>query len=64
MFVELRLHPERLIPASPTDLPGVPVLACLGILVAALPAFLSPPLPDPEAERVPYPKPDREGVAA
>jgi energy-coupling factor transport system permease protein len=63
MFVELRLHPERLVPASPTDLPSVPVLACLGILVAALPAFVSPPLPDADGDLAPAPASHREEVA-
>jgi energy-coupling factor transport system permease protein len=55
MFVDVRLHPEQLVLASVTDTPPVPVLACLGILVAIVPAFLAPPLPQgrslPAADR-------------
>lgn len=37
--------PGALLPSSVTELPPVPVVAVLGIMVAALPAFLAPPLP-------------------
>ena len=33
--------------SSPTQVPPVPPLACLGILIGMLPAFLAPPLPRP-----------------
>jgi len=35
---------------SPPALPGLPALPLLGLLVAVLPAWLSPPLPRPRAE--------------
>ncbi|MGZ4444782.1 MAG: energy-coupling factor transporter transmembrane component T family protein [Nocardioidaceae bacterium] len=57
MFVDVRLHPEQLVLASVTDTPPVPVLACLGILVAIVPAFLAPPLPQSRA----LPAADRTG---
>ena len=45
MFANVRVAPEQLYLASVTMVPPVPVLACAGILVAMLPAFLAPPLP-------------------
>ena len=45
MFVTSSRHPELLALASPTDAPPVPLVACLGILVGVLPAFLTPPPP-------------------
>jgi energy-coupling factor transport system permease protein len=45
VFVDVHLSPADFFLASVTDVPPVPLLACLGILVGALPAFLSPPLP-------------------
>lgn len=45
MFVTAARSPQLLALASPTDAPPVPLLACLGILAGALPAFLTPPLP-------------------
>ncbi|MDN5893305.1 MAG: energy-coupling factor transporter transmembrane protein EcfT [Nocardioides sp.] len=50
MFWQARVDPTSLLVASPTDLPAVPVVACLGILVAALPAVLAPPLPQGVAQ--------------
>jgi energy-coupling factor transport system permease protein len=47
MIWQVRDDPALLILASPTEIPPVPLIACLGILVAALPAFLAPPLPRP-----------------
>ena len=47
MFVTLAVDPAALVLASVTAVPPVPLLACLGIGVAALPAFLAPPLPRP-----------------
>lgn len=44
-FWQVRLDPTVLVVPSVTDVPPVPVLACLGILVALLPAVLAPPLP-------------------
>ena len=43
-------RPAQLVLASPTAVPPVPLLACLGILVAALPAVLAPPPPPVRAE--------------
>ena len=40
-----RLAPEQLFLASVTMVPPVPLIACTGILVAVLTAFVSPPLP-------------------
>ncbi len=45
MFRQVRVDPATLFMASPTDIPPVPMLACVGILIAILPAFLAPPLP-------------------
>ena len=44
-FVNVETAPAQLFLAAPVALPPVPVLACVGILVAALPAVLAPPLP-------------------
>ena len=41
----MHLHPADFFLASVTDVPPVPLLACAGILVALLPAFVAPPLP-------------------
>lgn len=40
---QVRRDPGALVLPSLTELPPVPLLACAGILVAALPAFLAPP---------------------
>lgn len=45
MFVQMSLDPTLLVLGSPTQTPPVPLLALVGILIAALPAFLAPPLP-------------------
>jgi energy-coupling factor transport system permease protein len=45
MFLNVHAHAEQLFMASVTAVPTVPVVACIGILVAAMPAFLAPPLP-------------------
>jgi energy-coupling factor transport system permease protein len=45
MFVNVDVAPEQLYLASVVMTPPVPALACLGILVAALPAVLAPPQP-------------------
>ena len=60
MFWQVRHDPALLVMASPTDIPPVPLLACLGILVGLLPAVLAPPLPRPMMEA----SPAREEVAA
>jgi len=44
--LDAHLHPALLVLASPTAVPPVPLLACAGILLAALPAVLAPPPPD------------------
>ncbi len=46
-FWQVRLDPALMILSSPTQVPPVPPLACLGILIGMLPAFLAPPLPRP-----------------
>ncbi|MFV0533672.1 MAG: energy-coupling factor transporter transmembrane component T [Cumulibacter sp.] len=45
MFVQIGVAPEELVLGSITAVPPVPVLALLGILIAALPAFVAPPPP-------------------
>lgn len=45
MFVQMSVDPATLVLGSVTDIPPVPIIALAGILVAALPAFLAPPLP-------------------
>jgi energy-coupling factor transport system permease protein len=62
MFVDVRLDPTQLFLASVTEVPPVPLLACAGILVAALPAFVAPPVP--VAQPVPAPARRVEEVAA
>jgi energy-coupling factor transport system permease protein len=54
MIVNVRVDPTQLFLASVTAAPPVPLLACAGILVAATPAFLAPPVP------VPQPLPGRD----
>ena len=54
MFVNVRVAPEQLYLASVTMVPPVPLIACAGILVAVLPAFVAPPLP-PVTTGVPEP---------
>lgn len=44
-FVNVSRAPEQLYLASVTMVPPVPLLACVGILVAVLPAVLAPPQP-------------------
>jgi energy-coupling factor transport system permease protein len=44
-FANVAIAPEQMFLASVTMVPPVPLLACAGILVAALPAVLAPPLP-------------------
>ncbi|TXL57895.1 energy-coupling factor transporter transmembrane component T [Aeromicrobium terrae] len=53
MFVNVDVAPEQLYLASVVMTPPVPALACLGILVAALPAVLAPPQPVLVAESHP-----------
>ena len=45
VLVDVHLSPADFFLASPTAVPPVPWLATVGILVAALPAFVAPPLP-------------------
>jgi energy-coupling factor transport system permease protein len=51
MFWQVGNDPTQLVLASPTQVPPVPVVACLGILVAMLPAVLAPPLPEGRSAR-------------
>jgi energy-coupling factor transport system permease protein len=53
VFVDVHLHPQDFFLASVTAVPPVPMLACAGILVAALPAFLAPPVPVASAPSTP-----------
>ena len=62
MFWQVQVDPATLVLASPLDVPPVPPLACLGILIALLPAVVSPPLPLPTGEGLAAPV--REEVAA
>ncbi len=50
-FWQVRADSSLLVLSSPTQVPPVPVLACVGILVALLPAVLAPPLPRTGAAR-------------
>ncbi|QIX27037.1 energy-coupling factor transporter transmembrane protein EcfT [Nocardioides sp. JQ2195] len=59
-FWQMRVDPTTLVMGSVAKVPPVPVLACVGILVGALPAFLAPPLPRPAAQA----QPDELEVAA
>ncbi|MFN8044878.1 MAG: energy-coupling factor transporter transmembrane component T [Dermatophilaceae bacterium] len=50
MVLTARWEPSALVqPILPLGLPGLPALAVTGLLVAALPAFLTPPHPVPSA---------------
>ena len=62
MAVNVQVAPAQLYLASITMIPPVPVIACLGILVAALPAVLAPPLP--AVRPLPQPAAQRQEVAA
>jgi energy-coupling factor transport system permease protein len=55
VFVDVHLHPADFFLASVTDVPPVPLLSVAGILVGALPAFLSPPLPPAASPSGPAP---------
>ena len=59
MFWQLHVDPTALVLASPTAIPQVPVLALVGVLIAALPAVLAPPLPENGARFA-----DRRRIAA
>ncbi len=60
VFVDVHLSPADFFLASVTDVPPVPLLAVSGILVAALPAFLAPPLPESAAPAGPAGSPSDE----
>jgi energy-coupling factor transport system permease protein len=49
LFVTAAVAPQKLSLASVTAVPPVPLLACVGILLALLPAVVAPPLPVPRA---------------
>lgn len=57
MFMTVETDPAALFLASVTEIPPVPTLACAGILVALLPAFLAPPLPRSTPAQPVQPKP-------
>ncbi len=63
MWVNVETAPAELYLASVTMVPPVPLLACLGILVAVLPAVLAPPPPVAGPQPVAAEQP-REKVAA
>jgi energy-coupling factor transport system permease protein len=44
-FWQVRVDPTLMVLSSPTQIPPVPPIACLGILIGLLPAVLAPPLP-------------------
>jgi energy-coupling factor transport system permease protein len=54
VLIDVHLSPEDFFLASVTTVPPVPLLATVGILVAALPAVLSPPLPGRTAPSRPH----------
>jgi len=62
MFVQMRHDPASLVLASVTELPPVPVIAVVGILIGALPVVLAPP--PPAAADASTSEPARIGVAA
>ena len=62
MFVQMRHDPASLVLASVTELPPVPVIAVVGILIGALPVVLAPPPPAPADASTS--EPARIGVAA
>ena len=62
--VHVALHPASFFLASVTDLPPVPPLATVGILVGLLPAVLAPPLPVAGAPAGAPDAPDRVEVPA
>lgn len=52
LLVQVRLEPAAMsMPVTPLAWPALPLLALVGILVAALPAFLTPPPPAPSTRR-------------
>lgn len=54
LLVQVRLDPLAMsMPVTPLAWPALPLLALVGILVAALPAFLTPPPPAPSTRRSP-----------
>ncbi len=63
MFVLASRNPSAVIPPYPLEIPQLPLLALVGVLLGLLPAFLAPPSPDrlqqPEPQRA-----DAEEVAA
>ncbi|MDT0201763.1 energy-coupling factor transporter transmembrane component T [Nocardioides sp. AE5] len=50
-FWQMSADPSTMVLAWPTQTPPVPPYAVLGILIAALPAFLAPPVPLPPRRR-------------
>ncbi len=62
VLVQMHHDPAALVLASITELPPVPVLATVGILLGALPVVLAPPPPAPAG--APEAGPGRIGVAA
>jgi len=62
VFVQMHRDPASLVLASVTELPPVPLLAVVGILIGALPVVLAPPPPTPAAD--PAVDPARIEVAA
>jgi energy-coupling factor transport system permease protein len=64
VFVDVHLSPAAFYLASPTAVPPVPALSCLGILVALLPAWLAPPVPVPTVNRGSGAVPGTKEVAA
>ena len=65
VLVDVHLAPADFFLAGVTDLPPVPLPACVGILVALLPAVLAPPVPEsPAPPRRTGASDSRIGVAA
>ena len=50
-FVNVEIAPDQLFLSSVVMTPPVPLLACAGILVGMLPAFLAPPIPVDQPRR-------------
>lgn len=59
VFVDVHRSPGDFFLASVTEVPPVPLLACAGILVGLLPAFVSPPQPQAAPPSAPAPSADR-----
>jgi energy-coupling factor transport system permease protein len=65
LFVVARQDPNGMSPPYPLDIPQMPLLALLGVLVALVPAFAAPPPPDRVSSEPAQPaEATPEGIAA